>query len=88
VVAATLPTRRTNGAKHCVRLWKKRLPLKTNLKELERRCLKISETYALKALTPVPTPDKSRNRKLEIHMDGFRVNQDFGTKIHFCLRMG
>jgi hypothetical protein len=28
-----LHTPRTNGAEHCVRLWKKQLPLKSNLKE-------------------------------------------------------
>ena len=38
VAAATLPTRQTNGEVHFVRLWKKQLPLKRNLKELKRRC--------------------------------------------------
>jgi hypothetical protein len=36
VVAATLQTLRTNGAKHCGRQWRKQRPLKTNLKKLKR----------------------------------------------------
>jgi hypothetical protein len=37
-VAAILPTRRTNGAEHSVRLWKKPLPSNPNLKRPNRGC--------------------------------------------------